>query len=481
MNQIMRLLPDLIMSAGGTVVLLGSGRYHSRVISDFMRWVALFFVVAAGVALYALQGSADPIAAEGWILNTPLNIVFGLVFLAIIGWTLIAGNVPTLGGSEYYSLLLFAGVGMLALARSGNLGALFLGLEVMSLALYVLIAFSYERRVSLRAGTMYLILAGFASGFLVFGLALIYAVYGTLDIALLKNAVTASPVGKPVAIIGFGLFLVGVAFKLAVVPFHMWTPEVYEAAPGAVSGVIASASKGAVIAAFIPFLFLLNTHWQILWILAVASMIGGNLLGLRETRVKRILAYSSIGHIGYMLIGYLAGRRMVEFTGDAETFRNTFPHVPGISAMVFYVVAYAMAILGAFTGLSLIEKEHSLTLHGLRGVGRRKPVMAFCILVFVVSLAGLPPTVGFWGKLYLFSAGVNAGYTWLPVLGLIGSAIGIYYYLRILVHLFMLQTDSASPKVHDTGLQNGALVVLAVLVVFFGIFPDAVFRLLGVG
>lgn len=480
MNEGIRLIPDFILASGATLVLILGALTQSAPMRDFLRWFSLL-IVAITAAILSLTGSTDaPASAGGWLLSAPLNVTFGLVFLAILAWTLLSSTLPRADAGEWYSLLLFTGSGMLILSRAGNLGALFFGVEILSLALYVLIAFSYSHRLSLRAGAMYLVLAGFASGFLVFGLALIYAVYGTIDIPMLRDAIIARGL-TPLSLIGFGLFLVGVAFKLSAVPFHMWAAEVYEAAPGPVAGLIASASKGAILAAFIPFLFLAQTHEPVLYFLAAASMIGGNLLGLREVRVKRILAYSSIAHIGYILVGYLAGRQVVPLVWDAAAngaIGQYLTTVDGISAIVFYIVTYALAIMGAFTALSLLGRENELTLRDLRPVAAQNPVIAACLLVFVISLAGLPMTAGFWGKMYLFSAGVHAGYIWLPLIGLTGTAIGIFYYIRIVSNLYFMGSAPSPAAVHATPLQQRILVLTAVAVVFFGILPEYVFHLL---
>ncbi len=473
MEHYARLIPDFILSIGATVILLLGPLRDSKPLRDFLRWFALILLGASAVTLVVVNrgvDSRDLLFAFDWLTSAPLGVLFSLVFIGCIAWTVLAGSVPEDNAGEWYSTLLFVAAGMVVLARSANLMAVFLGLELFSIALYILIAFFYQRRAALRAGAMYLVLAGFASSFLLFGMALVYAHYGTVDIGEIRTAA----VGKPmpyVAAIGFGLFLVGVAFKLAVVPFHMWTPEVYEASPGVVTGLIASASKGAMLAAFIPFLFLRATHWQILWVFAALSMIGGNLLGLREFRVKRILAYSSIAHIGYVLTGYLAG--------DAVSVGARFlPGITGVSAVFFYVVAYALAILGAFGVLSLLDRENDVTLRDLRGIGRRSPLLAFCMLVFVWSLASLPPTAGFFGKIYLFAAAVNQGYLWLPLLGLVGSAIGIYYYLRIIVHLFMMPSDASDIKVKSTLLQEWVLLATAVATIVAGTFPETVLSLM---
>ena len=473
MGHYQPLLPDLILAMGATLILLLGPLRDGHNLRDFLRWVSLAIVGGATATLiWVNHGVAPPypLVGEGWLTSAPLHTAFAVVFLATIAWTILASTVPDEDAGEWYSMLLFLGTGMIILARAANLAAVFLGLEVLSISLYILIAFRYAKRSSLRGGIMYLILAGFASGFLLFGMALIYAVFGTMQIGEIRSMAMATDMA-PMALVGFGLFLVGVGFKLAAVPFHMWTPEVYESSPGTVTGLIASSSKGAMLAAFIPFMFLLETHWRVIWLFAVLSMIGGNLLGLREIRVKRILAYSSIAHIGYVLTGYLAG--------DTLSVGAAFlPSITGINAVFFYVVAYAASILGAFAALGYVQGDRDLTLRDLRGVGRRNPVIAFCLLIFVWSLAGLPPAVGFFGKIYLFSAAVNAGYFWLPLIGLLGSAIGIYYYLRIIVHLFMMPADASDPKVHASTLQEWVMLGSAAAVIALGIFPESVFGFL---
>jgi NADH-quinone oxidoreductase subunit N len=201
-------------------------------------------------------------------------------------------------------------------------------------------------------------------------------------------------------------------------------------------------------------------------------MIVGNLLGLRENRVKRILAYSSIAHIGYVLVGYLGGGTM------ASEGVQWLPRIDAVSSVFFYVIAYSVTILGAFGVISLLECDEELSLRDLRGVAKKNPLLAACMLVFVISLAGIPPMVGFFGKIYLFSAAVNAGYVWLPILGLVGSAIGIFYYLRIIVNLYMLPSDASDVKVRATTLQENLITLSALTTLVLGLFPQLVFSLL---
>ena len=464
----MKLLPEAILSFGGTLVLVVCAFGPERAMRDFLRWLSLFIVAGATAALIGTH--ARYAGADNWTIVSPITTAFGTLLLSLIAWTILAGRAPVGGGGEWFALLIFVGLGSLALARVANLAGLFLGIEVLSLALYVLISFLYDRKSSLRGGAMYLALAGYASAFLVFGMALVYAAYGTIQIDELQAAAHIGHM-KPLALIGFGLFLVGIGFKLAVVPFHMWAADVYEAAPGAVSGIIASVSKGATLSALIPFMFLLDTHRWVIVVLAGASMIIGNLLGLRETRVKRILAYSSIAHIGYILLGYLAGDQATQFGAATD----------GRTAILYYVAAYGISVLGAFVTLSALRSEGPVTLNDLHGIGRRHPALAVCMLVFVASLASLPIplTAGFWGKLYLFSAAFQAHYVKLALLGLVGSAIGIFYYLRILVHLFMVAPETGERGTPEySTLQQGVLVLTAISVVAVGCFPDTLLHLL---
>jgi NADH-quinone oxidoreductase subunit N len=351
---------------------------------------------------------------------------------------------------------------MLVLARSANLAALFLGIEILSLALYVLVAFRYANRVSIRGGVLYLILASFASAFLALGVAFIYAAYGTLEIGKIAEFKEAPSLLSFLGHVGVGLFLVGAGFKLAVVPFHMWAPDVYEAAPSIISGVIASASKGATLAALVPLAFLFVPHTSTLYLIILGTVVGGNLLGLLEQRPKRILAYSSIAHVGYLLTGYLA---FVSAAHDSALSAQL------LQALFFYIVGYSLAALGAFAVLSQFEDGRPIYLRDLRGLLKRHPLAAWLLMVFIVSLAGIPPTIGFLSKFYLFLTAVKAGYLWLVVWALVGTAIGVFYYTRILAQLFMSASEGVEIKVQHDQLRDVVLTLTAGLTILWGITP----------
>jgi NADH-quinone oxidoreductase subunit N len=472
-NEYLRYLPEATLGIGGTIVLLVGAVRDEKNVRDFLRWLSLVVLALCGGALAFLSAHSElGLDATGWTRWSPITFAFSVAFLAISGWTLFAAAVPEKDAGEWYSLLIFATLGMMVLARSNNLPAIFLGIEILALSLYILIAFRYEVAGSIRGAAMYLILAGFASAFIAFGLALVYASFGTLKIDEIEKSLWAVTTLPPLAYIGFGLFLSGVAFKLALVPFHMWAPDVYESAPSPVSGIIASASKGAVLAALISLSFLVRPYEEIFYLLALTSMIGGNLLGLMERRVKRILAYSSIGHVGYVVMAYLGASR------PPVTGSSWLPIVDAPAAIFFYVVTYSIAVLGAFGVLHLLDHTNEITLRDLRGLAKKKPAMAWAMLVFIVSLAGIPPSLGFFGKFYLFAVTVNAGYLTLALLGLLGSAIGIYYYLRIVVHLFMMPTEGVTASVKSSTLQEVVFVATALLVVALGLYPSLVFSLL---
>lgn len=472
MNQWIQVLPELILSTGATALLIISGLAQTGPMRDLLRWLASFTIVAAGATLIVLSGKFG-LSDEGWTLATPFTTSVSLVLLTLIGWAALAGPVPAKAAGEWFALLLFAALGSVILARVANLPALFLGIEVLSLSLYVLVAFRYTRKLNLKAGAMYLVLAGFGSSFLIYGMALIYTVYGTLSISELANQ-AASTTMPLLGSIGYGMFLVGVGFKLAAVPFHMWAPDVYEAAPSVATGIIASASKGATIAALLPFAFLLNSHYMIIATICGASMIIGNWLGLRETRVKRILAYSSVAHVGYLLLA---------FTAMKPTGENASAVLPPLSlestltpagAILFYIVVYGLAALGAFTAIGYLRDKSTMTLSDLHGLAAKQPLVSACLLIFIISMAGLPISAGFWGKLYLFSAAFQANLYKLAIIGLIGSAIGIFYYLRILVHLYMVapETNPRGEFPEVTVFQKTLLTLAAIATIVFSVFPE---------
>jgi NADH-quinone oxidoreductase subunit N len=470
MNQWMHVLPELVISIAATLILIIGTLANSDAMRDLIRWLSAFGIAATAVTLIYNSGTFG-LSEDGWTLATPLTTSIALVLLSLIGWAILTSPVPNHAAAEWFSLLMFTALGSLVLARVGNLAAVFLGIEVLSLSLYILVGFRYTNRLSLRGGAMYLILAGVGSAFLVYGMALAYAVYGTLQISELQALATSGSMPL-LAAFGYGMFLVGIGFKLAAVPFHMWAPDVYEAAPTSTAGVIASASKGATVAALVPFAFLINSHFLVIASICAASMIIGNLLGLRETRVKRILAYSSIAHVGYILLAFLSIKAVLP---------EQLPRaISGLGAMVFYIVVYGISALGAFTALGMMRSQTVVSLNDLHGLGRVHPVPAACLLIFVISLAGLPLSVGFWGKIYLFSAAFSAGMVKLAILGLIGSAIGLFYYLRIIVHLYMVspEMNPRGTEIDVAPFQKAILVATAAGVVVFSLFPDHLYMLI---
>lgn len=462
-------IPEAILSFSALLILIVSTLANTATMRDLLRWLAAIAVSCSAVAL--IYTTTTPgLFSNGWISITPLTTSLAMVLLSLILLAILASPVPSDNAGEWFALLLFTALGSVVLSRVGNLAAVFLGIEVLSIALYVLVAFKYVSRLSLRGGAMYLVLAGVGSAFLVFGMALVYAAYGTLGISELAKAAD-SPMPL-LASLGYGMFLAGVGFKLATVPFHMWAPDVYEAATPTGAGIVASVSKGATVAALIPFAFLINSHLTVLAVLSAASMIIGNLLGLRETRVKRILAYSSIAHVGYLLLGFISIKVVIDPSLGHD--------MSALAAVVFYIVAYGFSALGAFITLGALRTKTVVTLNDLHGLGRTQPVLSACLLVFVVSLAGLPLSIGFWGKIYLFSAAFQAGFVKLAILGLIGSAIGLFYYMRIIVHLFMVSPEMNPRGVvpHRTGFQTAMLVASATAVIMFAFFPDFLYLLI---
>jgi len=335
----------------------------------------------------------------------------------------------------------------------------------MSLALYVL-AGIFRTRAAGEASMKYFLLGAFASGFFLYGIALIYGSTGSTNLNKIGAAVAAGSARDPLLLIGFGLLLVGFGFKISSVPFHMWTADVYEGAPTSVTALIATGSKAAAFAALVRVLLQalrpLQGEWAwLFWGLAVLSMTLGNVVAIAQQNLKRMLAYSSIAHVGYMLIGVVAGGSL------------------GNGAVLFYLLIYTFTTAGAFGVILLLERggEEAVSVGDTAGLAARHPLAALALSVFLLSLVGIPPTAGFVGKVYLFGAAVRSGYIWLAVLGVLNSAVAAYYYLRVIVTMYMREPEGAPTDVAPSFA--GALALLVALwgVIQLGIMPAPIFDL----
>lgn len=365
-----------------------------------------------------------------------------------------------LKAEEYYMLLVLATLGCCVIASSTHFASFFLGLELLSVSLYVMIGYVFRRTTSLEAAVKYLILAAASSAFLLFGMALLYAEWGTMEFENLSAGIGTGVAGNQVAsAAGIVLLLTGIGFKLAVVPFHWWAPDIYQGAPAPVGGFVATASKGAMVALLFRFLgdfadFRETPIFTAFSTVAVASMTVGNLLALRQDNIKRLLAYSSIAHLGYVLVAFLAG-------GTA-----------GIEAATFYVVAYVLATLAAFGLIGALAGNDGEpeTVGRFEGLLWTRPWLAFVLAVVLFSLIGLPLTAGFWGKFLIISSGAKSGLWLILVLLALNSAVGLFYYLRILLAICRQpETAPSFPPVRTVdSLMLGALVVLLLLL---GICP----------
>jgi NADH-quinone oxidoreductase subunit N len=363
---------------------------------------------------------------------------------------------------EYYVLMLFATAGMMMMAAGAHLIMIFLGLEVMSIAVYVLAGLFREDARSNEAALKYLILGAFASAFLLFGMAFLYgAAGGTLYLDELAQRLSdTATLTMPLTLLAIGLLVVGFGFKVAAVPFHMWTPDVYEGAPTTITAFMAVAVKAAAFAAFARVFFLafpefhLNWH-MLLWVLALATMTLGNVVAIAQTNIKRMLAYSSIAHAGYILVALVAANQL------------------GAVSILYYLLAYTLMNMGAFGVVILVarKKDSYLNIYDYSGLAYQHPGLAAAMAVFMFALAGMPPTAGFVGKFYIFSAAIQAGYIWLAILGVMNSLISVYYYLRITVLMYMQPAEAELGPIAFTPGVTACVALTAIATVLVGIFP----------
>ncbi len=352
----------------------------------------------------------------------------------------------------YYALILLASAGMIAMAKGNDFLIIFLGLEIFSLALYILSGYNRRDARSAEASLKYFLLGAFASGFFLYGIALIYGATGTTNLTQISQGMAPLSVTLPFAPllpIGIGLLLVGYGFKVALVPFHQWTPDVYQGAPTSVTAFMSVATKTAAFASLIRVLGSFVSYdrpWLIgLAVLAVLTMTIGNLAALRQTSLKRMLAYSSIAQAGYVLVGLA--------TGTAQ----------GAQASLYYLLVYTFMNLGAFAVLLAVQRreENDVSIERMAGLSSRQPALAVLMAIFMFALTGIPPLAGFFGKLYVFGAAVQSGMVWLAIIAVINSAIAAFYYLRVTVSMFMSEPRPSGADLPKNGWPVWAVVVLA--------------------
>jgi NADH-quinone oxidoreductase subunit N len=460
-------LPLLILALTSVVVMAGIAVRRSH------RTAAIISFAGLAISFASLwpASSAVPVQFTSLMIIDRYALVYmGLVLASSAAVVLL--SYPYLQArsehkEEFYLLLILATLGSMVLAASSHMASVFLSLELLSISLYALIAYPRTQALPLEAGIKYLVLAASSSAFLLFGFALIFVSQGTMEFGRMSPA-SSNGVASFTYLSGIVLVLTGIGFKLAVVPFHLWTPDVYQGAPLPATAFVASVSKGGVFAFLLRWLQLgAGTSKQILIVLsviAIASMLVGNLLALRQTNVKRLLAYSSIAHMGYFLVAVIAGGQL------------------GRAAATYYLAAYMVTILGAFGCLlALSDSGHETeTFDDIRGLFWRSPVLASVFTGMILSLAGIPLTAGFLGKFYVFTAGASAA-TWLLVIVLIvSSTIGLVYYLRVIVAMF---TDLGYSEAHDNTrtLASSASVALAALVLalfVLGVYPGPLWNVI---
>jgi len=435
-------------------------------------WTA--FLAAVGLAgalgVTLAQAGQELFAFSGMVVLDGFSSFLNVVFLAsgLLAIAIAYGYLKRMGleRGEYYILMLFSISGMLLMAQAADLIVTFLALELLSIPLYVLAAFARPRADSEEAGIKYFLLGAFATGFVVYGITLVFGATGATALSGIAAAVAAGTFTRYLLLIGAALILVGFSFKVAAVPFHMWTPDVYQGAPTSVTGFMAVGAKTAGFAAllriFVTALPSLDVDLvPVLWGLAALTMVVGNVVAISQTNIKRLLAYSSIAHAGYILMAFVA-------------FGNPKVAPDAVASALFYLVTYAITSFGAWAAVIALEKPDGkgLEITDFAGLGRTRPLLAAALTVFMLSLTGMPPTLGLVGKFYLFRTAIQGGFIGLAIIGVLTSLVSAYYYLRVVVMMYMREGDPETA--HEPWLDlTWGLTALATVVLSF--VPMALF------
>lgn len=462
--------PPLVLVVWAIVLLLADLFIANKRTTAYLALLGLVVSAAVAVPFWGQQpitsfaGMArldDTAIVIDWILLliTAITILFSIDYL----------KRQAIEMGEYYPLLLFTTAGMMMMAHGSNLIVLFLSLEWVSIGLYVLAGFAYPRIRSEEAAMKYLLYGAFAAGFLVYGIALVYGSTGTADLVTIANTIEDRGLGSsPILLVGIGLLIVGFGYKISMVPFHMWTPDVYEGSPTPVSAYMSTATKAAGFAALLRVVQLalpnLIDTWQMpLAVLAALTMVIGNVAAVAQNNIKRMLAYSAIAHAGFILCALVA----IDIPGAVQSF-------------LYYILAYSLTNLGAFAVVIALEQagEERFDIADLAGMGWRQPLLGATMAIFMLSLAGVPPLAGFFAKWLVFQSAYQAGFWWLALIGLLSSVISAFYYLRIIVNMYMRERTEPVRSFTTSPMLVG-VAFAALLVIVQGFLTSPVLSLVG--
>src|SRR5579862_2780603 len=459
-----RLLPEIVLSIFGMILMLLDPLLDNRRSQRTLGAIALVgSLCALGATLF--QAQYPGLGFWNMIQVDAFSVFFHFVVTAVATLVILASYeymaVQEIGAGEYYALILFGSVGMCLMSSAVELVLIFIALEISSISTYILAGFRRRAAISSEASVKYFLLGSFATAFFLYGVALMFGATGSTSITVIGDALSSGQIPL-LAYVGVALMFVGLGFKVAAAPFHVWTPDVYEGSPSPIVGFMSTAPKAAVFAVLLRIMFEANAPGRVglIWVVAALSMTLGNLGALVQDNVKRLLAYSSIAQAGYLLVAFAA-----------------LPN-NGIPAAMFYTAAYAAMNVGAFAVISHVggAGERYVTLEDYEGLGRRSPLLAAILTIFLLSLIGIPITGGFFAKFYVFSAAIKSNLVGLTIIGVINSAIASYYYLRVIIYMYMKpeRVDTPVPPI-PAGLGIGLAISVAATI-YLGVLPGRVLQ-----
>ncbi|HLV85954.1 MAG TPA: NADH-quinone oxidoreductase subunit N [Candidatus Sulfotelmatobacter sp.] len=463
-----RILPELVLSVFGIAVMLLDPLVDEEKSQKTLGLIGLAGALAGLIATWIMAASPG-LAFSNMVRVDSFSVFFHVLVIAIAAVVMLSSfeymKVQRIRAGEYYALILFGVVGMGLMSSAIELVLIFIGLEISSISTYILAGFRRRSASSSEASLKYFLLGSFATAFFLYGVAMMFGATGSTNIDVISQRLQEHPVPLLVYL-ATALMLVGLGFKVAAAPLHIWTPDVYEGAPAPVVGFMSTAPKAAAFAVLLRIVFGINEpgHFWPIWVAAALSMTLGNLGAMMQSNVKRLLAYSSIAHAGYLLVAFAMT--------SADNSAN------GIAAAMFYTAAYAAMNVGAFAVVSHFAStdERYLTLEDYEGLGRTSPLLAATLTIFLLSLIGIPMTGGFFAKFYVFSAALRANLIWLTLIGVANSGVGAYYYLRIIVVMYMREPRKVVPVAPIPGGLGVALAVSLIATIYLGILPNRVLQ-----